>query len=232
MIAHLGGVGVVTWLDDVGELVAAVTAGVACIWVAHRSEGRYRATWRWLGASALAWAARQAVRSWYELIKGVTVPFPSLADVGFLAAVPLAVVAVLVFPTSPTATSSRVRMVLDGVILAGSLLFISWATTLGAVSKWRWRPVQAGYRSGLPARGCGGRGGGAGAVKNSLVGGHRPLSSWWVSAPSGDLHLAQRHAGLGSRHDEPGTKASGVHCTGSSALADRADAAMGGPAVE
>ncbi len=133
MLAGFGGVRVVTWMDDLGELLAAATAGTMCLWAAARSQGRYRGPWFWLGGSALAWAAGQAVWSWYELIKGVTAPFPSLADVGFLAAIPLAVTAVLVFPTSQVGTRSRVRMVLDGVIVAGSLLFLSWATTLSAV---------------------------------------------------------------------------------------------------
>jgi diguanylate cyclase (GGDEF)-like protein len=133
MLVGFGGTRVVTWMDDLCELIAAAVAGTVCLWVAHRSHGRRRRPWFWLGGSALAWAAGQAVWSWYELIKGVTVPFPSLADVGFLAAVPLAVTAMLVFPTSPAGSSSRVRMVLDGVIVAGSLLFLSWATTLGAV---------------------------------------------------------------------------------------------------
>jgi diguanylate cyclase (GGDEF)-like protein len=133
MLVGLGGTRVVTWMDDLGELMAAAIAGMVCLWVGHRSQGRRRRPWFWLGGSALAWAAGQAVWSWYELIRGVTVPFPSLADVGFLAAVPLAVTAILVFPTSSAGSSSRVRMVMDGFIVAGSLLFLSWATTLGAV---------------------------------------------------------------------------------------------------
>jgi hypothetical protein len=59
------------------------------------------------------------------------VPFPSLADVGFLAAVPLAVAGLLLFPSSPGRAADRVQGILDGCIIAGSMLFASWATVLG-----------------------------------------------------------------------------------------------------
>jgi hypothetical protein len=36
--------------------------------------------------------------TWYELVAGQQVLFPSLADAGYLSAVPLAVLAMLTFP--------------------------------------------------------------------------------------------------------------------------------------
>ena len=71
--------------------------------------------------------------SWYELRTG-QVPFPALADLGFLAFVPLAVVGVLVFPFAPHRTLRRFQVLLDGLIIAASLLFVSWSTTLGAAA--------------------------------------------------------------------------------------------------
>jgi hypothetical protein len=84
-----------------------------------------------LGASSFAWAAGEAVWAYYDLIRGVSVPFPSLADVGFLGAVPLAVAGLLRFPSSPRRAADRVQGILEGCIIAGSLLFASWATVLG-----------------------------------------------------------------------------------------------------
>ena len=38
-----------------------------------------------MGFSALSWASWQAAWTWYETVLGRDVPFPSLADVGYLA---------------------------------------------------------------------------------------------------------------------------------------------------
>jgi hypothetical protein len=43
--------------------------------------------WRLLGVSALSWGSGQAAWTWYETALGREVPFPSLADVGYLVAV-------------------------------------------------------------------------------------------------------------------------------------------------
>ena len=89
MLTGLGGTGVTTWIDDRDPRAAAAVAGVVCLWVGHRHRGREGRAWAVLGISALLWAAGQAVWSWYEVIQGVSVPFPSAADAGFLLAVPV-----------------------------------------------------------------------------------------------------------------------------------------------
>jgi hypothetical protein len=83
-----------------------------------------------LGASSFAWAVGEALWTYYDLVRGIQVPFPSFADVGFLAAVPLAVAGLLLFPSSPRRAADRVQGILDGSIIAGSMLFASWATIL------------------------------------------------------------------------------------------------------
>ena len=50
------------------------------------------------GASALSWGSGQTAWTWYESVLGREVPFPSLADVGYLVAVPLAAAARLSLP--------------------------------------------------------------------------------------------------------------------------------------
>jgi hypothetical protein len=68
---------------------------------------------------------------YYALVKNVPVPFPGLADVGFLTAVPLAFAGLLLYPTGPRRPIARAQEILDGCIIATSLLFASWATILG-----------------------------------------------------------------------------------------------------
>src|SRR2546430_12329983 len=81
----------VTALDDIGEAVAAGLASAACGWAASRATGRDRLGWTLMGISAGLWAAGEVVWSIYEVGMGVQVPYPSLADAGFLAAVPFSV---------------------------------------------------------------------------------------------------------------------------------------------
>ena len=82
------------------------------------------------GVSALSWGSGQAAWTWYETVLGREVPFPSLADVGYLAAVPLAAAALLSLPFAARGLAGRVRQVLDGLMIAASLLLISWVLVL------------------------------------------------------------------------------------------------------
>src|SRR5207302_4019057 len=84
----------VTAMDDIGEAVAAAIASAACAWAASRARGKDRLGWALMGTSAGLWAAGEVVWSIYEVGMGVQVPYPSLADVGFLAAVPFAFVGI------------------------------------------------------------------------------------------------------------------------------------------
>ena len=99
---------------------------------ARRTAGHRRRAWAWLSAGTGAWAAGQAVWSFYEVVLGREVPFPSLADVGFLL-FPLAAAVGLVIwlGTQSDQLAARGRDLLDGAIIAGSLLVLSWVTTLG-----------------------------------------------------------------------------------------------------
>ncbi|MCU1500075.1 MAG: putative diguanylate cyclase, partial [Acidimicrobiales bacterium] len=81
-------------LSNVGQFVAPLLASLAC-WAASRRapDGRLRAGWRLLAASALSWSLGQMIWTFYE-VSAMAAPFPSFADVGYLLAMPLALVAV------------------------------------------------------------------------------------------------------------------------------------------
>jgi len=129
LLLSIGGTHTTDAVDDLGELVAALAAAAACAIAAHHLTSG-RSAWNLLGLSALAWAAGEGAWTYYDLIRGIQVPFPSLADIGFLAAVPLAVAGLLLFPSSPRRAADRVQGILDGCIIAGSILFASWVTVL------------------------------------------------------------------------------------------------------
>jgi len=123
----------VTALDDIGEAVAAGLASAACGWAASRATGRDRLGWALMGISAGLWAAGEVVWSIYEVGLHVEVPYPSLADAGFLAAVPFAIGGIRAFWSRPRGTSSRWRVWFDGVIVALALTSTAWGFGLRSV---------------------------------------------------------------------------------------------------
>ena len=91
---RIGGDQVTIAVDDIGEAVAAILAGVSCGLAANRNCGRTRLAWALFAASAASWGIGELVWSVYEVGLGVGVPFPSAADAGFLVAIPLGVAGV------------------------------------------------------------------------------------------------------------------------------------------
>jgi len=65
-------------------LVAVVCAG----WAARRTTGAERRGWRWIAAGCAAHLAGQLVRDFYAVAQHVPAPFPSIADLGYLALYP------------------------------------------------------------------------------------------------------------------------------------------------
>ena len=120
-------------IDDIGEAVAAFVAAASCGFASARTSGRTRVAWGLFALSALSWAVGEVVWSVYEVGMGVEVPFPSLADAGFLVAIPFAVAGVLAFTSAPSRLATRGETVLAGSIVALSLLFVAWAAGLSNV---------------------------------------------------------------------------------------------------
>ncbi len=123
----------VTAIDDIGEAVAAGIAAAACAWAASRASGRDRLGWTLMGISASLWGAGEVVWSYYEVLQGIPTPYPSLADVGFLAAVPFAIAGIRAFWGPPRGTSASWRIWFDGVIVAIALVSTAWGFGLRTV---------------------------------------------------------------------------------------------------
>jgi diguanylate cyclase (GGDEF)-like protein/PAS domain S-box-containing protein len=128
---RLGGSRVAVDYDDLAEWAAAWLAAGSCLWAWRRGEARMRRFWVLFAAAMFAWGAGEAVWVYYQVVLGAQVPSPSLADVGYLSAVPLTVAALLAFPVSPLRPFARAVMLLDGALVAVSTLFVSWAFVLG-----------------------------------------------------------------------------------------------------
>jgi diguanylate cyclase len=118
---------------NLAQLLAPSLAAASCAWAAASGSGRSRRAWALLAGSAGSWAAGQAIWVWYEHVARRELPFPSLADVGYLLAIPLAAAAMLAFPGRAERATLQVRSLLDGAVIADSLLYTSWALVLGPV---------------------------------------------------------------------------------------------------
>src|SRR5438067_2202744 len=124
----------VTIIDDLGEAAAAAIASAACAWAGSRAGGKERLGWTLMSISTGLWAAGELVWSYYEVWQQVTVPYPSLADAGFLGAVPFAIGGIRAFWSDAAhGTSDRWRVWFDGVIVAIALTCTAWAFGLREV---------------------------------------------------------------------------------------------------
>ena len=112
-------------------MAVAFLAAFACTRRGLRLRGSLRTSWVLLGASCGAWAVGQTIWTIYETGFGVEVPFPSWADAGYLAAVPLAAAGLIIMPAAAQSMAGLLRIVLDGVMVALALFCTSWILVLG-----------------------------------------------------------------------------------------------------
>ncbi|MGY4712649.1 putative bifunctional diguanylate cyclase/phosphodiesterase [Mycolicibacterium sp. CBM1] len=128
-----------TAVDGVLLAAVAIVAALASAWTVRAVHGRARAAWAALAFGLAAYAAGEVV--WAYLEVGVDEgPFPSLADAFFLTFPAGACVALLLF-RNRSVRSSDWRILLDGVIVAGSLFAASWALVMSEL-----------YRAGAASR--------------------------------------------------------------------------------
>lgn len=118
----------VTGVDDVVFVVLTAAATVCAALVVRSLSGRLRAAWLALVVGLLGWTAGDIIWAAYEVALHEA-PFPSIADVGYLMMPLGACAALLLFPANRSA-QSRGRLLLDGLIVAGSLFLVSWLTIL------------------------------------------------------------------------------------------------------
>ncbi len=113
--AGIGGSGVASVVNGPLYDAVVVAAGLGCLLRARASATERRA-WLAIGASVLAWAAAEVY--WTLYIEGnPSAPYPSLADVGYLAFYPLAVLGLYLLVRA-RARELDPRLWMDGAIAA------------------------------------------------------------------------------------------------------------------
>lgn len=130
---RIGGLRLTRDVDDTVTALAALLATLACGRAGLRHQGRLRVTWSLLAGACLCWTVAEVTWGVYDLVLRAEVPVPSWADVGYLAAIPIAVIGLLRLPAMPSGRRHRMRWLADGVIVAAALGFVSWTLVLGPV---------------------------------------------------------------------------------------------------
>ncbi|MFY0406739.1 diguanylate cyclase domain-containing protein [Solicola sp. PLA-1-18] len=124
--------------DDVsnwGQILAAFAGSAGCLVAARRSIGERRRGWAFLAAGTATWGVGQVVWTVYESVLRQPVPFPSAADVGYLLFPVVAGWGLVTWMGLRGHGAARGRDVFDGLIIAGSLLMLSWLTVLGPIAR-------------------------------------------------------------------------------------------------
>jgi diguanylate cyclase (GGDEF)-like protein len=111
----IGGAGLDTVINGVVYDSVVVCAGLACL-IRARWGGPERSAWIAIGASILAWAAGEI---WWTLfIEGnADAPYPSPADIGYLAFYPLAILGLYLLVRARAGELDK-RLWMDGVVAA------------------------------------------------------------------------------------------------------------------
>jgi signal transduction histidine kinase len=135
LVSGLGGGKVVQASDDILLTAAPLWAGLMCAWLALKRNDREKKAWAFIAAAVMAWGIGQAIWTVYEVGLGRAVPFPSAADAGYLALIPLAAAGMLFLKPGPGRWPARTRMILDGLVIAGSLLSVAEDLLLGQMFK-------------------------------------------------------------------------------------------------
>jgi PAS domain S-box-containing protein len=75
-------------IADVAWTWCALLAAVSSARAARRAQDEERRAWRWIAVGCTSFLFGQMVWNYYEIVRGVQPPYPSLADLGFLGIYP------------------------------------------------------------------------------------------------------------------------------------------------
>jgi diguanylate cyclase (GGDEF)-like protein/PAS domain S-box-containing protein len=113
--------------------LAAIAAAAACLWRSRQFTGRSRWGWAALSAGVACWGAGQM--QWL-LNSGPTIEpgvfSPSLTLIAMAVIVPAGL---LIMPSTAQPLANRIRSVLDGLMIAASLILVAWVFASGLITE-------------------------------------------------------------------------------------------------
>lgn len=130
-------------VNDLAQLVGQLLMVPVCLlgmgklmgWGHSYRSATGRGVRRWvpilLGLSLLSESLGLCIYAYYELVLHQFAPFPSWADAGLLGAYPFLFVAILLLPRRSLAGVTRLRIVLDSLMIMTAVFTFSWYFILG-----------------------------------------------------------------------------------------------------
>ena len=119
------------FMGDFGLAAAALTSAFSCLaYACAAGQDRNRSAWLCFGVSSLMVAFGNGAWGWYEVVLRVPVPVTSIADYAFLMFAPPAILGLLLLANRPRNLAGWICLALDGWLIAGSLLTLSWSLAL------------------------------------------------------------------------------------------------------
>jgi diguanylate cyclase (GGDEF)-like protein/PAS domain S-box-containing protein len=115
-----------------GLLVTASAAAAGCVWRSRGFTGRARWGWGLLASGVFLWGLGQF--GWFTqwTVPGVSGNlFPLLGAPGLIGLVVLIPAGVLTLPSASQPLVNRLRSVLDGLLIASSLVVVAWVFVIG-----------------------------------------------------------------------------------------------------
>jgi hypothetical protein len=120
-------------VDNVAQFVGPLLVVPLCFLGGRRGDRpRVRSAQQWapclLGLGALGYAGAQIIYTIYQqVLHYPSVPFPSWADAVYLCAYPVLLLGILLLPGRRLPVASRVRILLDGLVIMTAVL-TAWST--------------------------------------------------------------------------------------------------------
>ena len=119
--------------DNIAQLASGLVAMAMCAVAARRRQQRWTG-WALLAGSLLVAVCGNAIWFYYNVFLSAGVAWSSLAgDICAVVALPLAIAGVLTLPGALGTAASRRHVVLDGLLIATGMFFISWTLVLSPV---------------------------------------------------------------------------------------------------
>ena len=108
--------------SDTLFLVTGGAAAVCCLYTALKTTGALRTAWMLFAAMGAAWTIGNVV--WFVQSLEPVKPFPTVSDLFFVVALLLGAAGLVRFPAGRRVKDDRVRLLLDGLLIGSSMLFL------------------------------------------------------------------------------------------------------------
>ena len=107
--------------------------GLVTLWTGLSLRNRERVAWSLMGLGSISWGLGMVIWAYYRNVLGVDLPFPSLADAGYLMFVPLMFAGLVLLPAGEMAPEERLKIGLDAFIAMAAVGAVSWFFLLGPI---------------------------------------------------------------------------------------------------